>query len=168
MHGRLCWLSVLDFCFSRSDFAPCRDGVATSPSMRDFGPGLKHQILSQYQAGVRGSGFDALAARYGVPGGGRTVQRWHTVWDGTPASLIAKKSPGRPRKLSRTLIYRHIVEPVRRANDAHRAIHFRTLHSRLQAATGVQCTLRTVQRAGHNVAKIKQQRTKKRTQEERE
>jgi len=56
--------------------------------------------------------------------------------------------------------------PVRRANRAHKAVHYAPLRAQLIAATRKQPSLRTVQRYGHDDA-IKKQRTKKRTANER-
>lgn len=87
--------------------------------MREFTPHQKHSILSHYCAGVRGAGFDALARRFAVKGGGSLIRSWYAAWDGTPASLQHKGGAGRPRILSRAEVSRHVRVPLLAANRAH-------------------------------------------------
>lgn len=77
-------------------------------SMSDSTPQQKHSILTHYRAHDRGAGFDALARRFAVAGGGRTIQRWHSRWDGTAASLQHASGAGRPRTLSSAQVTRHV------------------------------------------------------------
>lgn len=135
--------------------------------MREFSPNAQQRILSEYRARCRGRGFDALAARFGVPGGGRTVQRWFSRWDGTVASLQALPRAGRPRTLTAAQVARHIAAPIRAANRAHRAIRYTTLYDRLPLAVRQSVSLRTVQRLGQQLG-ARSRRTIKRTAEERE
>jgi transposase len=134
--------------------------------MSEFSPGLKHRILSQYQPHCRGAGFGALAARYGVAGGERTVRRWFAAWDGTPRSLQRKSGSGRPRALSGAQATRYIYKPIQRKNRAHRAVHYTQLLPTVRAGTGKAISLRTVQRYGKNLYSAKNKRTEKRTAQE--
>lgn len=134
--------------------------------MPHYSADFKHKVLQQYQAGQRGSGFRALAVRFAIEGGKSTVADWHSRWDGTVQSLRRTAGSGRKPILSEAQRQRFIVEPVRRSNRLHKPVHYASLRGALIAATRKQPSLRTVQRYGHNAA-VKQQRTKKRTAEER-
>lgn len=120
--------------------------------MTVFTPQLKHHILNQYQEGVRGCGFNALATRYAVGGGGTLIRSWYLRWDGTPESLQRKKGSGRKAPLTAAQIQRHIVTPVRAANRAHQAIHYPEIRRKIHTATGRCLPLRTVQRLGQQAA----------------
>jgi transposase len=132
-----------------------------------YTPDFKQHVLEHYRAGVAGSGFAALAARFAVPGGASTVRGWHSHWDGSVSSLQRRPGGGRPRILSEQQVQRHIVEPIRRRNRQHKAVHYQPIRAQLIAATGKQPSARTVRRYGHDEA-VKQQRTIKRTVRERE
>jgi len=136
--------------------------------MREFTPQQKHSILSHYCAGVRGAGFDALARRFAVKGGGSLIRSWYAAWDGTPASLQQKGGAGRPRILSRAEVSRHVRAPLLAANRAHRAIHYTTLLPALRAKTRKQISLRSLQRYGKEELGAKSKRSKKRTVDESE
>jgi hypothetical protein len=136
--------------------------------MREFTPQHKHNILTHYRAGVRGAGFDALARRFAVKGGGSLVRSWHTRWDGTPASLQEQPRSGRPRILSRAEVSRHVRAPILAANRAHRAIHYTTLLPEVKAKTGKDVSVRTLRRIGKEELEAKQKRSKKRTADESE
>jgi transposase len=131
--------------------------------MREFTPQHKHNILTHYCAGVRGSGFAALARRFAVKGGAGVILRWHVRWDGTPASLQEQPRSGRPRTLSRAEISRHVRAPLLAANRAHRAVHYTTLLPAVRAKTGKELSLRTLRRYGKEQLGAKQKRSKKRT-----
>ena len=103
-----------------------------------------------------------------MAGGKRTVQRWHERWDGSPASLEEQSRTGRPRVLSRAQVSRHVRAPILAANRAHRAIRYSELLPRVQAATGQQLSLRSLQRYGKQELGAKQKHTKKRTAAESE
>jgi transposase len=130
-------------------------------------PEFKQHVLQHYQEGVEGCGFSALAARFSMPGKGSTVRSWHSRWDGSIDSLQRKPGGGRPPILSEQQVQRHIVQPIRRSNRQHKAVHYAPLRAQLIAATQQQPSLRTVQRYGHD-AEVKERRTKKRTAKERQ
>jgi transposase len=138
-----------------------------SCSMPLLTPEFKQHVLQHYQEGVEGSGFNALAARFGMPGKGSTIRSWHSRWDGSIESLQRKPGGGRPRILSEQQVQRHIVQHIRRSNRLHKAVHYAPLRAQLIAATHKQPSLRTVQRYGHDV-QVTQRRTKKRTAKERQ
>ena len=116
--------------------------------MSEYSPKLKHKILSLYSPHQRGSGFDALAARFLIDGGGRTVQRWHERWNGTVESLQHKQGAGRPPLLSSEETKEHITDVVRAANQHRDPIHYPAIHSSAAADTDKQVSLRTIQRYG--------------------
>ncbi len=128
---------------------------------------LKQLILSKYQCRSRGEGFDALAARYGIQGGGRTIQRWYERWDGTPASLEPKRSTGRPTALSSTEVQQYITAPIKRENRRSHPIRYTDLLRPIREKTGKRVSLRTIQQYGKENAGINSRNTKKRTANER-
>jgi hypothetical protein len=138
------------------------------PSMRHFTPEQKHEILLEYSPNSATHSFAQLAARHNVGGGGRTVQRWHSEWDGTVASLQRKEGSGRPRALSRAEVQQYVRGPILRANRAHRAIHYPQLIPAIQGKPPTPPSLRTVQRYGKEDLGAKQRRGKKRTADESE
>jgi transposase len=128
----------------------------------------KHHILLEYQPGVRGSGFKALAVRHGIRGGATELSEWHRRWDGTARSLKEKKRSGRPPLLSAVEVQRHIAAPIRRENHAARQVRYTKLAACLRERTGKNVSDRTVQRIGKEQLGAKKTRGKKRTAEERQ
>ena len=136
--------------------------------MSAYTPQQKHKILTHYHAGERGAGFDALARRFAVEGGGRTIQRWHSRWDGTPVSLQHQSGAGRPRLLNRAQVTRHVKPRILAANRRNEAVHYPDILPAVQAATGTDVSLRTLRRYGKEELGAKQRRGKKRTADESE
>ena len=95
--------------------------------MSELTPALKHHILQQYLPHSHENSFSALAARYNVKGGRRTVQRWLARWDGTPSSLEHKRGAGRPRLLSAAEVNENIHGPIPERNRSHHAVHYTDL-----------------------------------------
>jgi transposase len=127
----------------------------------------KHHILLEYSPRSATHSFAALAARHGVGGGGRTVQRWYSRWDRTPESLQEGKRTGRPHALSRAQASRHVRAPILAANRAHRAVRYTDLTQSVRAKTGASVSVRTLRRYGQEMGATKKRGTK-RTAEERE
>lgn len=48
-------------------------------------------------------------------------------------SLRHKRGAGRPRILTEQQVQRHIVQPIRRSNRLHRAIHYQPIRANLIA-----------------------------------
>jgi transposase len=136
--------------------------------MHAFSPQQKHTILLHYQVGVRGAGFDALARRFAVRGGGETIRYWYSKWDGTSQSLKDEKRTGRPRVLSSREVQQHVHAPILRANRSHRTIHYTKLLPSVQEKTGKNVSLSTLRRYGKEELGAKQKRGKKRTADESE
>lgn len=139
-------------------------------SMAHLDANTKHHILLEYSPHGRDRSFAALALRHQIAGGARTVQRWYSRWDGTPQSLEEGERSGRPRVLSKREVTRHVTAPIRirNSNRAARPVRYPKLLPQVQAATGKELSLRTLQRYGHEEAGGRQTRGKKRTAQERE
>ncbi len=131
--------------------------------MSEFTPQHKHSILQLYHAGERGTGFKALAHRFGVAGGAHTLSRWYQRWDGTPTSLQEQPRSGRPCILNPAEVSRHVRAPILAANRAHRALHYTTLLPAVKAKTGKELSIQTLRRIGKQELGAKQKRSKKRT-----
>lgn len=128
----------------------------------------KHHILLEYSPHSATHGFSALAARHGVRGGARTLQRWHQRWNRTPDSLKEGERAGRPRTLSRAAVSRHVRAPVLAANRGHRAVQYTDLLPAVRRKTGTQVSIQTLRRYGKKELGAKQKHTKKRTADESE
>ena len=129
---------------------------------------VKHHILLEYAVHDSTRSFAALARRHAVKGGDKTISRWHSRWDGTPASLKEGVRSGRPRILSAEEVQQYIGAPIRVKRRAHRAVHYTDELGSVRAATGSELSLRTLQRYGKEECGIKHGRGKKRTAAERE
>lgn len=140
--------------------------ISTHTMVR-FTPEVKHHILTLYAANVMGSGYKALASRFAVKGGHSVIQRWHERWDGTPASLQPRPRSGRPRILTHRQVTEHILNPIRRENRAHRAVHYPSIRRKVIDRTGKEVSSRTIRRYGKE-RKIKQRTAPKRTAKERQ
>jgi hypothetical protein len=126
----------------------------------------KHHILLEYKPYSYAHGFGSLAARHGVAGGGRTIQRWHERWDGTPQSLQHTDGAGRPRVLSSAQVALHLAPRIRAANRQHKAVHYPDVIAEVRTATGTSVSSSTLRRYGHNDLGARQRSTKKRTAKE--
>jgi transposase len=135
-------------------------------AMKELSAEAKHHILLEYQPNCRAHSFSALAGRHAIPGGGRTVQRWHEQWNGTVQSLQHKAGAGRPRTLSAAHVNRLIRAPIIAANRAHRAVHYTSLLPQVQHKSGADISLRTLQRYGKEEIGATGKRTRKRTAKE--
>jgi transposase len=133
------------------------------PIMKLSPPEWKHFILTQYRSHCRGSGFDALAQRYGIAGGGRTVKDWYDRWDETPNSLKRKSGAGRPKLLSEEEVTQLITTPIRKKNRQSQPVHYTNILRPLQEQTGKKVSLRTVQRYGKENVGISSKRSIKKT-----
>jgi hypothetical protein len=126
-------------------------------------PDLKHHILTQYLPSSRDNSFGALARRYNIKGGKRTIHRWYARWDGTPASLEHRPGAGRPRLLSAAQLRDTIALPIQNRNRAHHAIHYTELLPTVRDRTGASVSLRTIQRYGKEIVRARDKSTRSRT-----
>lgn len=134
--------------------------------MKQLSDETKHAILLEYQPHSPTHGFAALAARHSIAGGRKTVERWHSRWNGTPASLKHQSGAGRPHALSKAEVSRHVRAPILAANRAHRAVHYTDLLPSVQQKTGKDVSLRSVQRYGKQELGARDKHSKKRTAQE--
>lgn len=135
-------------------------------AMVTFSAQQKQDILRHYQAGVRGAGADALAARFSVPGGGNTVRYWLRSWDGTAQSLQHKPRSGRPRILSSRQVQQYVRAPILAANRSRKAVSYTRLLPTVRQKTGKRLSIQTLRRYGKQELGVKKRRTKKRTEKE--
>jgi hypothetical protein len=126
----------------------------------------KHHILLEYAARDTTRSFAALARRHAVKGGSETMRQWYLRWDGTPASLRRKPGTGRARALSTAQVKQHVRAPILRSNLAYRTVKYTKLLPQVQASTGVDVSLRTLQRYGKEELGARSTRGKKRTADE--
>ena len=133
---------------------------------RYYSTDFKQRVLEQYQSGVRGYGFKSLAQRFSITGGHQTIADWYSDWDGTEQSLISKPREGRPPILTSSEITNHIDSLVRRRNQQHRSINYRTVHDRVQLATGKLISNSSIRRIGRGNCRIKSKTTITRTEVE--
>jgi hypothetical protein len=134
--------------------------------MSELTPALKHHILQQYLPHSHENSFSALATRYNVKGGRRTVQRWYTQWDGTPSSLEHKRGAGRPRLLSAAEVNENIHAPILERNRSHHAVHYTDLMDPIRERTGKNVSLRTIQRYGEKILRARDKTTRTCTEDE--
>ena len=134
--------------------------------MSELTPALKHHILQQYLPHSHENSFSALAARYNVKGGRRTIQRWLARWDGTPSSLEHKRGAGRPRLLSAAEVNENIHAPILERNRSHHAVHYTDLVDPIRERTGKNVSLRTIQRYGEKILRARDKTTHTHTEDE--
>jgi transposase-like protein len=137
-----------------------------SKSRPHYSAEFKQEVLSHYNEGQRGSGFAALAARFYVAGGSRTIRRWFNQWDGTISSLQQQSTVGRPPLLQPAEIQQHIGTTVQSYNRHHQSVHYPELLAPVRASTGTSLSLRTLERYGKETLHIKTKATKKWTERE--
>lgn len=135
-------------------------------NMKQLTAEQKHSILTHLQSRGKGVSADAIAAAHGVKGGRSRLHKWLQRWDGTSQSLERKPSSGRPRALTRAQVKRHIKPRILAANRRGEAIHYTTIHSAVQQATGSQVSIQTLRRYGKQELGVKQKRSTKRTASE--
>jgi len=121
----------------------------------------KQQILQEYQPGVRGKGFKALAKRHSINGGHTIIRKWYKKWDGTKESL-EKESGGDRRSIltekeKKKEILGYVTKKARKD-----AVNYREVLEHVQLKTGKNIKLRTVQKIGKNLD-VRSKRTKRKT-----
>lgn len=108
---------------------------------------FKQRVLEEYKPGVRGCGFEALAARFKVKNA-QSISDWHRVWDGSVESLERKKGSGRKRKLTDKESKAHIKDFVDNANREGKVVTYADVHTEVKEKTGKDVSLSTVRRIG--------------------
>lgn len=134
--------------------------------MPQLTPNEKHNILTIYSSNKHKHSFNSLAHQYNIKGGGRTIQNWYKVWNGTPKSLERKTGSGRPTVLTSQQVRDYIRMPICNKNRSSKPIHYPQLLSSIREKTDIDVSLSTIQKIGKNELGVKQKRTKKRTAQE--
>jgi hypothetical protein len=116
-------------------------------SYTQYDPHLKQTILQQYQKGVRGHGFQALANKYNIKGGAMAVSYWFNHWDGTESSLTKHSGGDRRSILTPEEKKKYIKRFVDKKSKTEASIYAEVLNN-VEKKTKKSLTLRTVQRDG--------------------
>jgi hypothetical protein len=119
-------------------------------SYQEYPPHLVHHILQQYKPRVRGCGFDALATRYKIKGGGRLVKYWYDKWDGTEFSLIKHSGGDRRSILTPEEKKKHIYDFTSKKAKLE-APTYLEVKSNVEKKTGKRPSLATVKRDGKSL-----------------
>ena len=124
---------------------------------------FKHKVLSEYQPNkpnTYGQGFHALATRYAIPDGAKTIHQWYAQWDGTQASLEHKPIRGRKRSLTEAESTTLILKPVQKAVEKKQKISYKDIHKTAIAKPQYShISLRTIQQLGKKHHGLKWKRT---------
>jgi transposase len=134
--------------------------------MKHLTPQHKHSILLEYQPRSHDHSFAALAARHGIEGRGKIIQRWHQQWDGRAASLEEKRRIGRPRILTTQQVQQYVAPMICEKNRRAERVRYSDIHSAVQAETNTQMSLRTLQHYGKEELGAHKKHGKKRTADE--
>ena len=127
----------------------------------------RHKILQHYRASEYGSGFDALAERFAIDGGGSVIRDWYLQWDGTKESLERRAGSGRARLLSPRKAKRSILGVIQKQRRKHKAVLYTDVYTEVVKRSGVKLSLRSVQRYGRRDFKIRCRKSVKRSPQER-
>jgi transposase len=119
----------------------------------------KQVILEEYQPGVRGKGFRALAKRYSINGGHTTIRKWYRKWDGTKESL--QKASGGGSILTENEKKKEILGYIRKRARKD-AVSYQEVRVNVETKTGKNIKLRTVQKIGKKLQVISKN-TKRKT-----
>lgn len=124
----------------------------------------KQQILQEYQPGVRGKGFKALAKRFKIKGGHSTVQKWYKKWDGSKESLKKESGGDRRSILTEKEKKKEILGYIRKKAQKD-PVNYREVKENVEFKTGKAIKLRSVQRLG-KAMKARSKKTKRKTPSE--
>jgi transposase len=120
--------------------------VSLRHTMTKYTPAFKDEVLREYCPGMRGHSFRALARRFKIRGGKSVVQCWYSRWKGTPQSLARKRGSGGRYVLTPDEVQRHILRPLEKRNQKHKAMHYTELKESVESAVGHSVSVRTIQR----------------------
>jgi transposase len=124
----------------------------------------KQQILEEYQPGVRGNGFKALAKRHSINGGHTTIRKWYKKWDGTKNSLQKESGGDRRSILTEKEKKKEIVGYISKKARKN-AVNYPEVKENVERKTGKDIKLRTVQEIGKNL-QMTPKKTKRKTPSE--
>ncbi len=110
----------------------------------------KQQILQEYQPGVRGKGFRALAKYHGIKGGHAAIRKWYKKWDGSKESLKKESGGDRRSILTEKEKKKEILGYIRKKARKD-AVNYPEVKENVEFKTGKKIKLRTVQRIGKDL-----------------
>ena len=125
----------------------------------EYSAGTKQHILQQYKRGVRGCGFQALAKKYGIAGGKRSLQYWYSIWDGSVASLQKNTTSHKRRRLEPGQVQQHIRQYVIDMNEQGDHVNYSDDKEHVERETGSPIAWSTLKRYGYNEARVSCKRT---------
>jgi len=137
--------------------------VASHPH---YSSGYKKAVVDYWTENDEGGSLGALARRFKIKGGAKTVKRWIDGFDGSEQSLVERSRSGRPRILTCKESYQTILFPILSSNRSSTAISYTSLIPSVLHQTGKSISLRSIQRYGRRRG-IKSKSTLKRTSRER-
>lgn len=115
---------------------------------RDHTVDFKLRVISEYQPGVRGHGFAAVAERFGVEHKS-VVRKWVSQYNGTKESLTKQTRPNNKRKMTLEESEEHINKFVAKKNKAGEAVDYGMVKKEVKEQLDKDVSLRTLQRYGH-------------------
>lgn len=121
----------------------------------------KQQILEEYQPGVRGKGFKALAKRHGIESGPKIISKWYRKWDGTKESLEKESGGDRRSILSEKEKKTHILGFIAKRAKKD-AADYREVQENIESKTGKKMAMKSVQRIGKELG-ASSKKTKRKT-----
>jgi transposase-like protein len=131
----------------------------------NFTAAEKHDILSHYIPGQKGSGLIAVAKQFGIKDHS-TVRYWYKQWDGTPESLEKKTHSNRKRKLTEEESDKYVRDVIRKKNRQREAVSYPEVVGAVERGTGKRVQLRTIQRYGHDDYGFTSKQTSRKLEEE--
>jgi transposase len=121
----------------------------------------KQQILEEYQPGVRGKGFLALAKRHSIESGPKTIRNWYQKWDGTKESLEKESGGDRRSILSDKEKKTHILGFIAKRAKKDPA-DYREVQENVESKTGKQMAIKSIRRIGKELG-VTSKKTKRKT-----
>jgi len=121
----------------------------------------KQEILQEYQPGVRGKGFKALAKQYEIKSGHKTIRNWYQKWDGTKESL-EKESGGDRRSILSEKEKKSLIVGFIRKRARTDAANYREVQENIESKSGKKLAGRSVRRLGKELG-AQSKKTKRKT-----
>jgi transposase-like protein len=121
---------------------------------------FKLSVVSEYQPGVRGHGFQALANKFHVVGGPHTVRDWVDHYDGTIASLEKHHAGGRQPIIPHPDRERVVLDFVTEQTTQHHHVTREVVAQHIEEETGTRPAPSTVSAYDHEF-KIRNKRIRK-------
>jgi transposase-like protein len=124
--------------------------------MSKYPAAFKERVVREYQPGVRGKGFGALAKRYKVGKSGpsaKLIQLWWRKWNSGGRTLEALEpvaGAGRRSILTETEKQKHILKFVIHKNLIGEAVDYPEVHENVLTKTKKDISLTQVKAIGKN------------------